>query len=41
MINNRILFDATMALDCSPDHHDSVKDIIDAVRQVYIGIVVP
>lgn len=30
-----------MALDCSPDHHDSVKDIIDAVRQVYIGIVVP
>ena len=30
-----------MALDCSPEHYDAVKDLIDAIRQVYIGIPVP
>lgn len=30
-----------MALDCSPEHYDAVKDLIDAIRQVYIGIHVP
>lgn len=41
MIGNRILFDSAMALDCSPDHYDAVREIIDAVRQVYVGIVAP
>lgn len=41
MIGNRILFDSAMALDCSPEHYDAVREIIDAVRQVYVGIVAP
>jgi len=38
MINNRLLFDLALSLDCSPDRYDAVKDIIDAMRQVYIEI---
>jgi hypothetical protein len=30
-----------MALDCSADHYDAVREIVDAVRQIYIGIAVP
>jgi hypothetical protein len=41
MINNRLLFDSAIALDCSPDRYDSVKEVIDAMRQLYIGIPVP
>lgn len=41
IITNKILFDSALALDCSPDHYDAVREIIDAVRQVYIGIKVP
>lgn len=41
MINNKLLFDCAVALDCSADHYDCVREIIDAVRQVYIGVVVP
>lgn len=41
LINNRILFDAAMALDCSPQHYDAVREVVDALRQVYTGIVIP
>jgi hypothetical protein len=41
LINNRVLFDAAIALDCSPDRYDSVKEVIDAMRQLYIGIPIP
>lgn len=41
IINNRFLFDAAMALDCSTEHYDAVREVIDSIRQVYIGIPVP
>ena len=41
IINNRILFDAAIALDCSPEHYDAVREVVDALRQVYVGIPVP
>jgi flagellar biosynthesis/type III secretory pathway protein FliH len=41
LINNRILFDSAMALDCSPEHYDAVREVVDAVRQVYMGIAIP
>lgn len=30
-----------MALDCSPEHYDAVRELIDAIRQVYIGVPFP
>ncbi len=41
IINNRLLFDAAMALDCSPEHYDAVREVVDAIRQVYTGITIP
>lgn len=41
MINNRLLFDLALVLDCSPDRYDAVKEVIDALRQVYISIPLP
>ena len=36
-----MIFDAAMALDCDPNRSDAVKELIDAVRQVYIGVPLP
>ena len=41
MIGSRMLFDGAMAIDCCPDKSDAVRDMIDALRQVYIGIPIP
>jgi hypothetical protein len=41
MINSRLIFDAVMALDLSPDRIDAVKELIDAMRDVYVGIPLP
>ena len=41
MIGSRMLFDSAMELDCCPQRSDGVRDIIDALRQVYIGIPIP
>jgi len=36
-----VLFDSAIALDCCPERYDSVKEVIDAMRQLYIGIPIP
>ena len=41
MINNRLIFDLALAFDCSPDRYDAVRDLMKALRQVYISIPLP
>lgn len=41
MVNNKLFYDAAMALDCSADHHDAAREIVDAMRKLYIGIQAP
>ena len=36
-----MIFDAAMALDCNAEKNDAVKELVDAVRQVYIGVPLP
>jgi hypothetical protein len=30
-----------MVLDCSSEHYDAVREVVDAMRQLYIGIKFP
>jgi hypothetical protein len=41
IIHSRIIFDLGMAYDCHIKREDVVRELIDAVKQVYIGITVP
>lgn len=41
LVGNRFIFDAALALDCSSDHYDAVREVIDALKQLYIGIKLP
>ena len=41
MINNRLIFDAAMALDCNSERSDAVKELVDAMKEVYTGISLP
>ena len=41
MINNRLIFDATMILDCREDRYDAIKEVVSAMRQIYIGVPLP
>lgn len=39
--NSRLLFDAAVALDCSPLHYDAVRELVDALRTLYLGLPLP
>lgn len=41
MINNRLIFDLALVLDCCQDRYDAVRDLMDALRQVYVGVPLP
>lgn len=41
LVGNRFIFDAALALDCSSDHYDAVREVVDALRQVYMGLKLP
>jgi hypothetical protein len=41
LVGNRLIFDAALVLDCSPDHYDAVREVIDALNQVYTGMKLP
>jgi hypothetical protein len=41
MITSNLLFDYTLLYDCRPKKMDAVKDLINAISQLYIGVPPP
>lgn len=41
LVGSRFIFDAVLTLDCSANHYDAVREVVDAFRQLYIGIQIP
>lgn len=41
IVHSKIIFDLSLEYDCSSSKTDAVKELIDAVKTLYIGIPIP